>query len=64
MRFSATQGDSTIEAFNVENEFLGISITKRDGLNMRRCGVELKDISAIESLCDFLIEQIALIKEE
>ena len=54
MSFRTTEEKSTLEIFNVENTFLGMTITEKQGLSMRRVALELKDITETKRLRDFL----------
>jgi hypothetical protein len=37
-----------------DQQFLGLSITAREGMNLRRCGMELHDTESIKRLRDYL----------
>jgi hypothetical protein len=53
------EGDIELNAFNVENEFLGVSLTDRNGLNMRRISLEVRskeDLIALKEVIQGLID--------
>ena len=52
--FEHTHDKVTVWMANVENAFIGISLTERDGLNMRRVATELRDVDAAKRLRAFL----------
>ncbi len=39
---------------NVENDFIGMSLTEKSGLNMRRVAAEIKDIKDLIQIRDLL----------
>jgi len=51
-------GKQELELFNVEDTFLGASITERDGLNIWRVCTEVHNTDDLKSMRDFLTELI------
>ena len=47
---------------NVEDKMLGISLTEKDGLEMRRVCTEIEDIEEIKKLHAFLGKMIASVE--
>lgn len=41
-------------AVDVEGQFVGLGLTERQGLNMRRVGAELRDLEQVRKLRDCL----------
>ena len=53
----------TLLAVNVENEFVGITLTEREGFTMHRVGIELREREDINRLREFLDQQLLLLKD-
>lgn len=49
-----TNSKTTLFLTSVEEEFLGLSLTERDGLDMRRVTIELHEVEQITVLRDTL----------
>ena len=44
---------------NVENAFLGVSITERDGITMRRISTEINDVQELQKIRDTIDQLIS-----
>lgn len=48
----------TLVLVNVEDRFVGMSLTEREGLNMRRVAIEIHDVNELRAMRDFLDLQL------
>jgi len=51
---------STITVANVDNEFIGVSLTEHSGLEMRRIAAEIHDIRNVVRIRDLLNAFLAM----